>query len=49
MQPHEGPGDGPRERERNRARRERAHTRGLLGVIAILTVALLIALGGRFL
>jgi hypothetical protein len=48
MQPHEGPGDGPRERERNREQRQRAHTYRLLGVIAILVVALLITLGGRF-
>jgi hypothetical protein len=46
MQPHEGPGDGPTERERTR---ERAQTRKLLGVIAILSMTLLIALGWRFL
>jgi hypothetical protein len=49
MQPHEGPGDGPGERERKRERRERVYTQGLLGVIAILSVALVITLGWRFL
>jgi hypothetical protein len=52
MQPHGGPGDGPRERERKREQRQQAQTQQaqthrLLGAIAILVMALLVTLGNR--